>query len=379
MNILILADTNLLSDARIRRHIFTLKEDYNLIVTGIKNPNIDGNIEFIDCSKDPISAEELKKRRKQLRIRITNKEFEEAYWGEAYIQKLYKKLENKKFDMILANDISMVPLAVKLAKKRNIKIVADMHEYAPRQFEDIDEWRVLFKEFNYYLCKKYLPICDKVITVSQGISKEYKKQFNVESSIITNAPEYTDLNIKKTTDKIRMVYHGCSNRSRNLYTLLEIVKSLDDRYSLDLYLIKDNDQEYFDKLVEEIKITPRCHIKEPMQPEEIVKYLHEYDIGIYLLEPKNFNQKYALPNKFFEFAQARLAIAIGPSCEMKKYINKFNCGVISEDFNPKTLAQKLNELTEKEIDNLKINSGIFAKKENFKENKKLLLKIIQNL
>ena len=34
MKILILADTNLLSDSRIRRHIFSLKDEYELIVTG---------------------------------------------------------------------------------------------------------------------------------------------------------------------------------------------------------------------------------------------------------------------------------------------------------------------------------------------------------
>jgi hypothetical protein len=52
-----------------------------------------------------------------------------------------------------------------------------------------------------------------------------------------------------------------------------------------------------------------------------------------------------LPNKFFEFIQARLAIAIGPSIEMKKIVDQYDCGIVSSDFEPRTLALELNKLT----------------------------------
>lgn len=380
MKILILADTDLSRDARIRRHIFALMDNYELIVSGTKNPNIFGNIEFVDCSKDPISNEELQNRRRLLRERIARKDFEAVYWGEAYIQKLYRNIKDKQFDLILANDISMVPLGVKLATEKGINIVADMHEYAPRQFEDIEEWNCLFKEYNYYLCQKYLPQCNKIITVCEGLMREYKKIFNVDCGIITNAPKYHELKIKKTEEKIRIVYHGCANKSRNLYALLDIVSKLDERYSLDFYLIEDNsDKEYFDKLCNTIKKTSRCTLNEPMSPEEIVEHLHEYDIGLYLLEPKNFNQKYALPNKFFEFIQARLAVAIGPSCEMSKYVKKYNCGIVSSEFSSTELAKLLNGLSIEEIDRLKTNSDNMAKEVNYDKNYNLLHKYIGEL
>lgn len=380
MKILILADTNLSMDSRIRRHIFALQEKYDLIVSGIKDPEISGNIEFINCEKKSISDEELNKRRILLRNRITNKKFEDIYWGEAYIQELYNNLKSRKFDLILANDISMVPLGVRLAEERKIKVIADMHEYAPRQFEDIEEWTFLFKEYNYYLCKNYLTKCDKVITVSEGLKKEYKCEFNIECSIITNAPKYMELEIKKTSDKIKMVYHGCVNKSRNIYSLIEMMNELDDRYSLDLYIIPDNsDKEYFNKFCEVVKKNPRCTIKKPIQPDEIVICLHQYDIGVYLLEPRNFNQKYALPNKFFEFIQARLAVAIGPSIEMKTYVDKYKCGVVSKDFTPKELTKLLNKLKKEEIDEFKINSDIMAKKVNSDVNKDKILRYIDEI
>ena len=44
--------------------------------------------------------------------------------------------------------------------------------------------------------------------------------------------------------------------------------------------------------------------------------LNNYDVGLYMLRPSTFNTYMALPNKIFEFIQARLVIAIWPSlCE----------------------------------------------------------------
>lgn len=378
--ILILADTNLLIDGRIRRHILALKDEYNLIVTGLSNPNLAENIEFINCSKDPISNEELDIRRRRLRERIAKKRFEDVYWGEAYIKKLYKNLENKHFDIILANDISMVPLGVKLAKEKEIKIIADMHEYAPRQFEDMESWVNLFKEYNYYLCKEYLPKCNLIFTVCKGLAEEYKKEFGVNCEILTNSPMYEEISSTKTKmNNIKMVYHGAANKSRHLENIIEVMKRLDDRFSLDLYLIENNDKRYFKELEKIITVTPKCNLKDTVKPEKIVDMLKEYDIGIFLLEPVNFNYEHALPNKFFEFIQARLAIAIGPSKEMKEYVEKFNCGIVADDFNPDNLAKKLNALTESEIDLYKENSGILAKIENSQKNKEKLLDFLNRL
>jgi len=377
-NILILADTNLETDGRIRRHIFAIKDKYNVIVTGIKNPNI-ANVKFINCSKENISKEELEIRKKLLRDRMANCKFEEAYWGEAYIDKLYSTLRNIEIDIILANDISMVPLGVRLAKEKNAKVIADMHEYAPKEFEDIAEWRTLFQDYKYYLCKNYLPKCDEVITVSKGIADEYNKEFNVITSVLTNAPKYREIKIKQTNEKIRMVYHGDAHSSRNLDALIEVIENLDDRFSQDFYLVGNKNDTYFKNLLNKIEDTPRCYFKNPVNPEQIVDMLHEYDIGIYLLKPINFNNEYALPNKFFEFAQARLAIAVGPLHEMKYYIEKFNCGLVSENFESKSLVRLINNLTTKEIDILKSNSDKLAKVENAEKNSKLLIELIESL
>ncbi|WP_394903140.1 glycosyltransferase [Clostridium butyricum] len=379
-NILILADTNLKKDGRIRRHIFSLIEKYNITITGLSNPEIE-NVKFIDCSKQPITMIELEAKKSQLRERLNQKLFEEVYWSEQYILRMYEELKNKNYNLIIANDISMVPLGVELSKKMNIPIIADMHEYAPKEFEDDKNWRDMFQEYKYYLCRNYLHKCDCVFTVSKRIAKEYYDVFGIEVKVFTNAPIYSDINInmKKTTNLIKLVYHGVCNKSRNLEELINLADLLDDRYSIDFYLIGNKNDEYYKNLINKIHNSKKCSLRKPVKPEEIITMLNNYDIGLCLIPPVNFNYENCLPNKFFEYIHGRLAIATGPSIEMKNYIQKFNCGVISDDFKAETLANKLNKLSTTEIDKYKINSEKFAKQENYQKNKQLLLKQIDKL
>ncbi len=51
---------------------------------------------------------------------------------------------------------------------------------------------------------------------------------------------------------------------------------------------------------------------------EISDTISKYDIGLYMLQPNTFNQKWHCLIKFLNFIQARLAIAIWPSQEMVK-------------------------------------------------------------
>ena len=64
---------------------------------------------------------------------------------------------------------------------------------------------------------------------------------------------------------------------------------------------------------------------------------------------------------------------------MAKIVNKYNLGVISDDFTPKNLAKKISELTPEKIMNYKNNSHKSAKELSSESNKQKLLKIVDDL
>jgi hypothetical protein len=148
--------------------------------------------------------------------------------------------------------------------------------------------------------------------------------------------------------KIRLVHHGVALEARCLESMIEMMKYLDDRFSLDFYLV-ENKIDYYNKLIEMAKPYPQIRFLNPVAMEDLPRIINEYDLGVFLLKPVNFNYRFALPNKFFEFVQGRVGIAIGPSPEMVNLVDKYNMGVVAESFDPKDLALSLSKLTHKEI------------------------------
>jgi hypothetical protein len=108
-------------------------------------------------------------------------------------------------------------------------------------------------------------------------------------------------------------------------------------------------------------------------------FLNQFDLGVFLLEPVNFNYRLALPNKLFEFIQARLGVAIGPSPEMARVVESTGCGVVAPDFRPASLAACLARLGEGEINALKARADAAAPVLSARTNERIFLRLVERL
>jgi hypothetical protein len=374
--ILILAFSNLNHDARVLRQIEFLKTNYHLTIACFDGPEIHG-VELIKIKA--ISPSLFSKIISSFYL-LTH-QYSKAYQTLYDQPSLRALLKQRAFDLIIGNDIESLPLAFELRKQA--KILFDAHEYAPRHFEDKLVWRIFFQDFNKYLCAKYLVKVDAMTTVGKGLAEEYKKYYNVNPLILTNANfYYPDLKPGKVSEKaIRLIHHGGANPSRQLELMIEMMSHVDERFYLDLMLItppiaNKKTRAYLDHLKNLIAENPRIKILPPKKPSEIVEFITAYDIGVFLIPPINFNYANTLPNKLFDFIQARLTIAIGPTPEMAEIVNTFNIGVVAEEFTPQALAKKINALTRDEIQKFKENSVQAAATLHAENNGKMLRELI---
>jgi hypothetical protein len=375
--ILIIVFSDIQHDARVARQIAFLKENYKLYVLAFGGKENDG-YEFIKISKPVlglfkkiVSAFLLVARFYNLAFRILHPS-----------KQAQSLLLNKKFDLVIANDIESLPWAFQFYS--STPVLFDAHEYAPRHFEDRLSWRIFFKGFNTYLCKKYIPKVAAMTTVGKGLAVEYEKNFGVKPTVITNANWYYDIQPRPVTDKIRMIHHGGSTPSRKLELMIEMMKHLDNRFELDLMLIvppsaSNKTKGYIDYLKSLASNDKRIRFLPALKSSEIVPFINQYDIGVFLLPPVNFNYANTLPNKLFDFIQAQLAIAIGPTPEMAEIVNKYDIGVVSEDFTPMTLAAKLNTLTAEKLRYLKQQTRTAAIELTAEKNRNLFLSVVASL
>lgn len=376
--LLILAFNSLQYDARITRQIKFLKDDYEVDVFCFAKTDIPG-VNFLEVKQTPLT---LPRKAYAASLLIT-KQYKSAYWVLHDYKKHIPELQKAKYDIIIANDVETLHMAFTIAGKG--QVLFDAHEYAPRHFEDKLWFRLFFQGFNQYFCKIYIPKVAAMTTVCDGLAEEYEKNFGVRPAIITNAPGYQNIQPHTTNpDKIRFIHMGIANFSRKLENMIEVIDLLDERFTLDLMLFtpayaSKQTKEYVAHLKMEVADNPKVNIIDPVPSSQVVTKIKEYDMGMFLLEPVNFNYTFALPNKLFEFIQARLAVAIGPSPEMAKIVNKYKCGVVSDDFTPASLAEVIQKLTAEEIDQMKTNCTEAASDLSAEKNAEILKDICSKL
>lgn len=370
--ILVMAFSHLEKDPRIQRQLQFLQNRGHITTVGISHPQIPG-IGFIPCKGLSKSFYE----KVCFGLRNLCRQFEESYWKLPVIQHCLTQLQHRQFDLIIANDIFTLPLALRI--RNGAKVLYDAHEYAPREHEGKLSWRIFHQQLNSYLCKKYMPQADQTITVCTSIAEEYCRNTGVTPHIITNAPAWHNLEpIQSDPFRIRMVHHGGALPSRKIERMIDLFHYLDDRFEMDLILFPGS-ASYINKLQIRARKHPKIRFLPALPMSKVISTINTYDIGLYLLESNTFNEKYALPNKIFEFIQARLLTAIGPSPEMARLIQEHKCGIVSPNFSLKTLADKLKQLDSKKIMEYKFRSHIAAKELCAENNKNIFIHLVEQL
>lgn len=301
-----------------------------------------------------------------------------------YEKLIRQELHGQHFDLIVANDVETLPIAFNL-KADGTKVIFDAHEYAPRHFEDRLGWRIFFKRFNTYLCQKYVPQVDGMITISKTIADEYEKEFGKRSVVIMNCGPYVDLQPRKTdSTKVRLVHHGIVNRSRRIELIIGMMRYLPENFSLDLYLVvttlaSGSTVDYLKELRQMAASDPRIRFLDPVPVNRIVGVLHGYDMGIILAPPVNFNYRSGIPNKLFDYIQARIATVTGPSLEIARIVKETGVGVVAKGFTSSEMAKALEGLDRIRLEEFKQNADRAARDMNAGKNEAIFHALLDDV
>jgi len=371
--VLIISFTNLQNDPRVKRQIIYLNRYYSITTVGL-NPVKDLSVEFYKIK--PLKRSRLKRIIRSIKYKLHR--FDELYWGLYDFLPIIEILKRKDFNLIIANDVETLPLVFNIFK--NTKVILDTHEYAPRHFADQFTWRFFFQRYNEYLCRKYLKKCNKIITVSDGVANEYRKNYGVKLEVITNAVNYTELKPSDVDERnIKIVTHGLANKNRRLEHMIKVMDYADDRFHFDLMLVPVDNKYY--KYLEKISSKRRnVSLIPPVKIQEIISFTNKYDLSFLIFKPFTINFKYGLGNKTFESLQARLGIITGESPEPQaNIVNKYGCGLVTKSFEPKEIASELNKLTANDIKEFKNRADIAARELTAERNMKKLGNIVRDL
>lgn len=348
-SLLIISLSTLAADARVLRQIRLFTDHYAVTTVGY-GPAPEGVVEHIRVPDEIISWH------KDRRLLILRR-YQSAYDTAPVTRHLVDRLEPGRWDLVLANDVDAVPLAVSLRPRGGVH--ADLHEYASRQNEESRRWRWFVAPYRRWLVRTWVTRADSVTTVGAILAEEYRREFGIQAAVVPNAAPYADRSPTPVGDPLRLVHSGAARRNRSLEVMLEAIRRTRRPVTLDLYLVP-NDPAYLTELEEQAVDLPQVRFNDPVPPDELVERLGACDVGVFVLPPLTFNYLNTLPNKFFDFVQARLGIVVGPSPEMAALVREHGLGVVTADFSAQSLARALDELTPEDVAGYKAASHAVA-------------------
>lgn len=376
--IAILADFDIAKRPRPFRLTLMLKHKYDIFAIARECSDIEG----VRCFSFPApktSKQRSEEENQAIRNYCKNKEFDKLIYTSNR-KPIADILQSLPFlDVIVVEDITLLPFATDYVSfHRKTKILIDLREYYPLEYENDPLWMESFGLFFEYLCKKYLPLVNSAIVVCEAIGRKYESVFGIFPKVFYSLPPFEFLNPSEVADPIKIIYHGFLSPDRDSQNLLQIAKNLDSRFYLYVMGIS-NQKDYLEKIKDEAKNIPNLEFLPPVEMKNIVKFCNQFDIGILTLQKNSFNNANALPNKFFEYIQSRLCVISTPLEEITKIIDKYNIGKTSQRFDAQDVAYTLNSMDKQTISTYKENASKASYKLSMKANIPKIEAIIEEL
>ena len=254
------------------------------------------------------------------------------------------RLLSEPHDAFHANDWATLPAAARAARRHGARLVVDLHEFAPLEFENEPDWW-LHEPMIRHALRRHAARADAVITVAPEIAARYRADFGFDVQVVLNTPDRVPVPAREPDPgRVELVHHGIATRVRNPEAMIAAVARCDPRYRLHFMLLPNDYVPLLRAFAD--RVAPgRVFFHDPVPPAEIVPTIARFDVGFSLIAPTSFNYRMCLPNKFFEALAAGLAVCTGPSPAMARLVGQFGCGVVAPSFEPADLAAALNDTT----------------------------------
>lgn len=345
--LLILSLSHIAADARVLKQVHSLSVDYNVTTCGFGSApdEVSDHIELARAEAKPT----VLGRAFLIRAHL----YTAAYWSTPAIRSARSQLRGRTFDAVLTNDLDTAGLALAVAPAECIHL--DLHEYWPGLHDNNDAWVRIRQPYIRWQLTQFATQIASTTVVSDTIAQRYLTEFGIDSRVVANASAYQPLQPQPTGEPLKLVHSGGSQPSRRIENMMQAVGH-SATATLDLYLVGGG-TEYYKGLVDLAdKLGPRVKILPPVSPQALPETLNQYDVGVHVLPPTNSNNALALPNKFFDYVQARLALVIGPTASMHDLLQTHELGEVTESFEVEALTRVIDGLTTEKVDRYKQHS-----------------------
>ena len=351
--LLILSFTDIAADARVKKQALLFADEYRVVTCGYGEAVRD-DIEHIQLSTGVTAGAGARRYLEPFWVR--SHAYRLAFHADLRTQHAIAALAGRQFDAVVANELETLPVAYAVSDPG--RVLLDLHEYYPGLRDDLPVWVRVRKPYQQWLLRNRASRAGAVTTVSGTIAERYEAEFGLSCGVVWNAaPLRPELTTQPAHTPIRLVHSGVAAENRRPEVMMRAAARTRANVTLDMYLTQQH-SEFGQKLLAlATELGPRVTIHPPVLNAELVETLNEYDVGVHILAPTNTNNELALPNKFFDFVQARLGMIIGPTADMAKLLRSYDLGAVADGFDEAAVTEVFDRLDEADIKRWKANAA----------------------
>lgn len=277
-------------------------------------------------------------------------------YNRTELVRMLRENPDLKPDLIIAHNYYTADIADALAKVSGAKVVIDAHEYSPGEYAYDAAWVRNERPYVVEIEGHYMRKADLVVAVSDGIAEMLNRDYEVKRPVlaIRSIPFRSLQPFQAVGERIKVLYHGDISRGRFIHDAIESMRWW--RPEFDLVLRGGGDPDYIASLIEkarELNVEHRIQIEPPVAFNDIVPAANRADIGYFSSDNFSAQADYVLPNKFFEYIQAGLALCVSDLKEMRRVTRQFNLGKLIPQHSARAIADTINSFTPEDIEEYK--------------------------
>ena len=266
--------------------------------------------------------------------------------------------------LLVSVDLDTLAASYLVSRLRRVPLIYDSHEY----FTEVPELmgRSAVKRIWECIEARIVPKLEAAITVSDGVASAYMDKYGVRFTTIRNVPltsspqKYPEFN-ESYPSTYKLIYQGALNMGRGIELMIESMRYLQDTT---LLIVGDGDiREELQQRVHRLKLTDRVSFPGRIPPGKLNRVTAQCDLGLSLEEDLGLNYRFALPNKIFDYIQARIPVLCSDLPEMAALVKNNGVGEICYERSPQQLAAQIRHMLtdKKNRDHWKINRDRAAK------------------
>lgn len=265
-----------------------------------------------------------------------------------YNIRLFFFLLSKKSDILVSNDLDTLPANYFVSRLRSKEIVYDSHEYYTETPELVN--RKLVQAIWKRIEKSLFPRIKYIYTVNESIADLFINKYKVNVDVIRNVPYRQDYKKEKSRSelglpvnkKIILLQGAGINIQRGTEEMIEAMKLIEDAVFV---IIGGGDVlESLKKQVVEMKLEEKIMFIPKMPFKELYQYSVHADIAVTLDKDTNINYRFSLPNKLFDYIQARVPVLASNLPEIRKVVEQYKIGKIVDSHDQAELARAVNKM-----------------------------------